>query len=65
METIEVEAISPHQYRQKDRGIGERYQAEAIHLPLLEILKWVKPVEARAQIEAAKIKDRHHKARSK
>lgn len=66
MQTVEVETISPHQYRQRDRVVGERYQIEPIHLPLLITLKWVKPVKVEVvPTGAMKIKDKHRYVRSK
>jgi len=56
MLTAEVETITPHQYRQKDRDIGEKYQAEVVHLPLLEFMKWARRVEANPEAEAPKAK---------
>lgn len=45
MDTVQVETINPHQYRQKERVVGERYDADAVHLPLIKFMKWAKPVE--------------------
>jgi hypothetical protein len=44
MEQVEVETIQPHQYRQKDRIVGERYPADGIHVNLLETLKWARRI---------------------
>lgn len=64
MQTVEVEAINPHQYRQQDRIIGEQYQAEAIHVPLLTLLKWVRPMEAEIKTGVMKVPNKHRYVRS-
>jgi hypothetical protein len=64
MQTVEVETINPHQYRQQDRIVGEKYQAESIHLPLLILAKWVKPIQAEIKTGVVKIKDKHRLVRS-
>jgi hypothetical protein len=62
---VEVEAIAAHQYRQQDRVIGEKYQADAVHVSLLELLKWARPVNAEVvRVEAIKTKDKHRYVRS-
>jgi hypothetical protein len=62
---VEVEAIAPHQYRQQDRIIGEKYQADAVHVSLLELLKWARPVDIEVFSPIAmKTKDKHRYVRS-
>lgn len=51
MDTVQVETINPHQYRQKERTIGERYDADAVHLPLIKFMQWAKPVDAKPVTE--------------
>ena len=67
---MEVITIAPHQYRQKDRQVGEIYEADDVNVSLLETLKFVKPAPIKTEAEpvettSAKTKDRRRDLRTK
>ena len=67
---IEVITTIAHQYRQKGRVVGEKYEADDIHVSLLKTLKWAKPVQVNAEEKpgesiSAKTKDSRRALRTK